>query len=88
MSAATLEAVLEQVKELTPEEQQKVRELLDSLQEEPKQQMTLEEVAQKMIEDGLLRRIPPRPDATSYSKRRLIEVKGKPLSETIIEERR
>jgi len=89
MSAATLEAVLEQVKELTPEEQQKVRELLNSLSEEPKLRMTLEEVERKMVEDGLLRGIPPPiSDITPYKNRRLIEVKGKPLSETIIEERR
>ncbi|GEM_PF-600086 len=108
MSTATLETVLEQVKELTPDEQQKVRELLDSLGAEPKPQMTLEEVEHQMVEDGLLRRIPlvteeeflkillargvihhlPSRQKNSSEDRRLIEVKGKPLSETIIEERR
>jgi hypothetical protein len=89
MSSSTLEQVLEKVKELAPEEQQKVCELLESLSSESKPKMTIAEVEQKMLEDGFLTHIPqPIRDVVSFQKRKLIEVKGKPLSETIIEERR
>lgn len=89
MSSSTLEQVLEVVKALSAEEQQKVRELLASLNSEAKPKMTIAEVEQKMLEDGFLMHIPsPVRDVTSFKKRKLIEVKGKPLSQTIIEERR
>ncbi|MBI3649495.1 MAG: hypothetical protein HY231_00415 [Acidobacteria bacterium] len=88
MSASTLEQVLEKVKELTAEEQEKVRELLAAFSIESKPKMTIAEVEQKMVDDGLLTYIPLARDLTSYKKRRRIQVKGKPLSETIIEERR
>jgi len=89
MSSSTLEQVLEKVKDLTPEEQQTVRELLESLNIETKPKMTIAEVEQKMLEDGLLTHIPsPIRDLTPYKNRKRIQVKGKPLSETIIEERR
>lgn len=43
----------------------------------------------RLFESGLLKRIrKPITDLTPYENRRLLEVKGKPLSETIIEERR
>jgi hypothetical protein len=89
MSSSTLEQVLEKVKELTAEEQQAVRELLESLNVESKPKMTIAEVEQKMLEDGFLTHLPaPISDLAPYKNRKLIEVKGKPLSETIIEERR
>jgi hypothetical protein len=88
MTTSKLDSVLEEVKALTYEEQQKVRELLESLSAETKPKMTIAEVEQKMLEDGLLTHIPLARDLTSYKKRRRIRVKGKPLSETIIEERR
>lgn len=44
---------------------------------------------QLLLEEGLLSEIPPRiKDFTSYRNRRPVKVKGKPISETIIEERR
>ena len=97
MSTATLETVLEQVKELTPEEQLKVRELLDSLgkdvtdktsrEENQEPLVTEEEFLKILLARGVIHHIPPRHKKSS-EKRKLIEVKGKPLSETIIEERR
>lgn len=97
MSTAILEAVLEQVKELTPEEQQKVRDLLDSLgkdlsfktspDESQEPLVTEEDFLKILLARGVISHIPPR-HKQSFEKRKLIEVKGKPLSETIIEERR
>jgi hypothetical protein len=89
MTTSKLDSVLEEVKTLTSEEQEKVLEVLESLHAQSKPKMTIAEVEQKMFEDGLLTRIPsPITDMPPFGNRRLIEVKGKPLSETIIEERR
>jgi hypothetical protein len=89
MTTSKLDSVLEEVKALTSEDQEKVREVLESLRAQSKPKMTIAEVEQKMFEDGLLTRIPsPITDSTRFRNRRLIEVESKPLSETIIEERR
>jgi hypothetical protein len=96
MSSSTLEQVLEKVKELAPEEQQKVRELLNSLAsktqatgEENKPLMTEKEFERYLLAKGVIQRIPARKiDVTANKNRKRIKVKGKPLSQTIIEERR
>lgn len=99
MSSSTLEQVLEKVKELAPEDQQKVRQLLNSLAEESKSEknetneskpLVGEEELQKiLVAKGIVRSIPSRVvDKTPYENRQLLEVKGKALSEIIIEERR
>jgi uncharacterized protein (DUF433 family) len=46
-------------------------------------------VKEKLLKKGSLERIPePITDFTPYKKRKLFQIKGKPLSQTIIEERR
>jgi hypothetical protein len=86
MTTANLARVLEEVKALTPDEQRQVREMLDDLLAPP---MTEEEFERRLLEKGVISRIPPPiTDLTPYRNRKRIEVKGKPLSEMIIEERR
>ncbi len=98
MSSSTLEQVLEEVKALTADDQQKVRELLNSLADESKSEknetnelkplVTEEEFQKILVAKGIIRSIPSRVvDKTPYENRKLLEVKGKPLSEIIIEER-
>ncbi len=69
---------------MSPEERERVRALLDTLPDDP---ASPEEAAQaRLREAGLLAETKPR--ATSTRARRTpVEIKGKPLSETIIEER-
>lgn len=89
MTTANLDRVFEEVKSLTPSEQKQLREMLDSLLSNAAPQITEEEFEQRLLEKGIISRIPPPiTDLTPYRDRKLIEVKGKPLSETIIEERR
>lgn len=89
MITANLDRVFEEVKALTPGEQKQLREMLDSLLESAAPQITEEEFEQRLLEKGIISRIPPPiTDLAPYRDRKLIEVKGKPLSETIIEERR
>jgi hypothetical protein len=76
--------VLEAVRAMSPEERARVRALLDLLPTEPR---SPEEHAQRnLYEAGLpieteARRVPARA-------RHPVPIKGKPLSETVIEERR
>lgn len=93
MSSATLEHIIEEVRALTAQEQRKVRDLIESLlQSSAKAQETLSPedlLEQKLLEDGLISEIPKRDyDPMTYREFEPIEVKGKPVSQTIIEERR
>lgn len=89
MSSANLEKVIEEVKALTPSERRRVRELIDSLLEQAVSMSPEDLLDQTLLEAGVISEIPPRiTDFTPYQNRKPVEVKGKPLSETIIEERR
>lgn len=92
MSSTSLEKVIGEVKALTQEEQLRVRELIDSMLEssaETSSTLSPEDLLdQRLFEAGVISEIPRRiTDFTPYQNRKPIEVKGKPVSETIIEER-
>ena len=88
MAKATLDEVLESVKALPPDERQKLRELLDeSLEESPLPGD--DKLQRKLREAGLLTEMRLRvADLESYRSYKPIEVRGQPVSETLIEERR
>lgn len=87
MAAVQFEKVVEDVKALTPEEQQQLRAWLETLGAPAP--MTEEAFAQALREAGLLSEVkPPITDFTPYQHRQPIETTGQPLSEVIIEERR
>ena len=89
MTTSNLDRIREEVKALTPDEQRSLRDMVDELLAPRTPQMTEEEFEQHLLRKGIISRIPPPiTDLTPYRDRKLIEVKGKPLSETIIEERR
>ena len=76
--------VLEAVKGMSPEEREKVRALLDTL---PNTSTTPADAAQaKLREAGLSGEAKSRP-SDARARRTPVEIKGKPLSETIIGER-
>jgi hypothetical protein len=81
MATSTFDRLAEEIKTLTPDEQVRLRDLLNrALQDE---------LARRLLAEGVISRIPPPiTDFTPYRNRKRIEIKGKPLSETIIEERR
>ena len=92
MSSASLEQVIEEVKALSQEEQRQVRELIDSLLENPAEtheHLSPEDLLERrLLERGVISEIPKRKfDPDTYKEFEPIEVKGKPVSETIIEER-
>jgi hypothetical protein len=88
MTTANLDQIIEAVKALNPEEQRQLHNMLEEMLKESKPQMTEEEFEQRLLQRGVISRIPPPiADSTSLQNRKLMEVKGKPLSETVIEER-
>ncbi len=88
----TLEQILEQVRTLTPEEQRQVRTALDENLASDENDVQARELAwqRRMEENGLLRPTEPLTEAELEEMRRFqpVVVSGKPVSETIIEERR
>jgi putative addiction module CopG family antidote len=54
----------------------------------PTKALTPDELNRQLLEVGLLSNIPARPDPADYQEFSPIAVKGEPLSETIIRERR
>ena len=75
--------VIAAVRAMTPEEREQVRALLDSMVNEQADAET--QALANLEKAGLLRR--PSPRRSSAREYAAIEIKGKPLSETIIEER-
>jgi hypothetical protein len=89
MANSKLDKMLEEVRMLTPDEQRQLRGLLDKLLATPPSKSIEDELEQRLLKAGLLSEIkPPITDFTPYQNRKPIKVKGKPLSEVIIEERR
>ena len=89
MTTSNLDRIVEEVRALTTDEQRALRERLDSLLGSPQSEISEAEFEQRLLERGIIGSIPPPiTDYEPYRNRKLIEVKGKPLSETIIEERR
>lgn len=87
----TIEQIVNEVKQLSAEDLRKVRELVDSLLEakESEPTMTEEEFEQYLYEKGVIGKPPPPvTDFSHYKNYKRVTVKGEPVSETIIKERR
>jgi hypothetical protein len=97
---STVEEIVNAVKGLPPREQAEVKRRLDTLPAQPGENEVLvddsrqaaidldQRVQRALYEAGLVSEIkPPITDPTPY-RREPIRIKGKPLSETVIEERR
>jgi len=85
--STNVERVLDQIRALTAEEQAEIRAALSpSVATTP---LTEDEFEQYLLAQGMISSIPSRSlGSAEYGKRKPVEVKGKPVSETIIEERR
>ncbi len=87
MPQATLSQILDQLKALDADE---LRQLGQAVQEQlspPEEVRKREAFHQALLASGLVKQI-KKPRLTDTVERRLIEVQGKPVSETILEERR
>jgi hypothetical protein len=76
--------VLEAVRTMSPEERAQVRALLNKLS--GASQSSEKSVQARLREAGLLTEAPTR-QTTAHARHTPVQIKGKPLSETIIEER-
>jgi hypothetical protein len=88
MATATVTNIVKQIKKLSPTEQRELRTVLDSLLA-PVPSLTEEEFHQRLAAEGRLS--VPSPEARSRAVRRSfkpVPIRGKPVSETIIEEHR
>jgi hypothetical protein len=79
--------VLEQVKTLSPNEQRRLQGVLDEILNQQEETRKMKAFHQALLASGLVKTIKT-PSLTSTGERKLIRVQGKPVSETIIEERR
>jgi hypothetical protein len=90
MPGPTLEHVLQEIASLTPDERQQLRQYLES--ESPKMRPEAASHAalhQQLLREAVLTQAPKRvTDPSAHATRRPIPIKGKPLSRTILEERR
>jgi hypothetical protein len=88
MSKSTFDELVEEIESLSLDEQQRLKKLLDAWLIRDYPQLTEDEFEQELYEAGLLSEIkPPITDFIPHQNHQLIELKGKPLSEVIIEER-
>jgi hypothetical protein len=79
--------VVEQVKTLSLDEQRQLRALLDSLLAASPPETAEDALDRKLQEQGLLR-MPNKAGRPVRDEFRPVKIEGKPLSETILEERR
>ena len=84
---AALRKIVEEVTSLTSAEQQALRVQLDSMAPLAQSSLAEEEYRRQLLTSGLISRIPPSHPASSFQARP-IPVQGKPVSETILEDRR
>ncbi len=86
MTNITLDRLLEEVKTLSSDEQRQLRDTLDAWLRDEQPEDRLE---RRLYEEGLLSEIkPPIPSSASTKRLKPVDVRGIPVSETIIEERR
>jgi hypothetical protein len=87
MPSENLERVLERVRALTPAERQELRARLEAWPTPP--QSTEHDLDERLLAAGVIGHIPaPLTDLAPYRRWKPIAIEGKPLSETVIEERR
>ncbi len=89
MTQAVLARVLEDIKTLEPEELLSVERAIQELRNAAAYGYSLQEykAMQSLVEAGLMKEIKPRPKGP-FVQHTPVPIQGKPLSETIIEERR
>jgi hypothetical protein len=87
MAKATLDRIIKEIKTLAPDERRQLREMLDALLVPAEGADKRKALHQALRTAGLVTQV-REPRASDIPHRRRIEVQGKPVSETIIEERR
>lgn len=91
MAALNFDQVWQAVQSLTPRQQRRLRKLLDALRFVHQPLSPQEQLQLLLLKDGVIDRV-PRPvteaDKQAFQQYEPVPIQGKPLSETVIEERR
>ncbi len=89
MSQDTLERIVEDVRTMTPQEQQQLRALLDNALADQADVMQAKErlLMQRLLEKGIIGSIPTGLHDDSDDDYVPIQVQGRPVSETVLEDR-
>lgn len=89
MAQETLERIVEDVKTLTPQEQQRLRVLLDQSLSGQAEEIEAKErlLMQRLLEKGIIDNIPSGLPDASDDDYVPISVQGRPVSETLLEDR-
>jgi len=87
MAKVTLDRILEEIKTLAHDERRQLREMLNIMLAPAGDEAKHQALRQALRAVGLVTQA-RQPRATDTPQRRRIEVHGKPVSETILEERR
>lgn len=83
----TLSQIIDAVRSLSPQEQASLRRAMDCLTAQS--DLPADHLDDLLLRDGLLESVPPPvADPDGYENWKPVPISGKPLSETIIEERR
>jgi len=89
MVSQNLEQILQAVQALSDADRMELRKRIAEGEARQEELTKQEQVRQALVAKGLLSHVPPRgKDPERFRKWQPIPIKGKPLSETIIEERR
>ena len=89
MASTTLNHLLEEIQKLDPADRAELRRRLDFLATEPTDVAKLRDLDRCLLQEGLLSRINPVDESVEEPDTwQPIAISGKPVSETLIEERR
>jgi hypothetical protein len=87
--SSTLDKIIEEVRALPPEEQRQLREKLNEIIPSPTNEELEDALERELVAEGVLGEVKPLPnDDPEFYAYKPVTVTGKPVSETIIEERR
>jgi hypothetical protein len=88
MAHSTLDKILTEAQTLPPDEQRQLRDKLNEWLGITQAPLSEAEFEQHLVKRGILSEVPPPlGDLLPYIRRQPVQIKGKPLSETIIEDR-
>jgi hypothetical protein len=88
MAHSTFDKILTEAKTLPPDEQRQLRDKLNEWLGATQAPLSEAEFEQHLVQQGILSEVPPPlVDLLPYMRRQPVQVKGQPLSETIIEDR-
>jgi hypothetical protein len=91
VAALNFDQVWQAVQTLTPRQQRRLRKLLDALRFKQQPLTPEDELQLLLLKDGVIDHI-PRPlteaEIRAFQEYKPVPIEGKPLSETVIEERR